>query len=158
MHPRRFLPVSAALLSAAIVVTGCVGASAPAFQGGGEKRKGFGYGKGKSFEAGEVDTAGTYVPSDNEKALDCRRLNGSMHIIVARLKDAHNRPQPGVLASTAQGAISAVSGKPGISMTAEEQRERARLVAFNKLLADKGCPTMDIEAALRPAPLAGKPK
>lgn len=105
----------------------------------------------KAFDSGEVASSGTYVPSAAETALDCRKLNGSMQIIVARLKDHHNRPKPSAAAAMAQGAVAAVKGRRNVmDLDAELQRERARLVAYNTLLAEKKCPTMDIDAALKP--------
>ncbi len=102
----------------------------------------------KPFEAGEVADNGVYQPSAQEQALDCGRLTGSMRIIISRLKDFPNRPRASGLAAAAQQASTSVTGKPGIDMTAEERREKARLVAFNKLLAGKKCTPMNIDAEL----------
>jgi hypothetical protein len=108
----------------------------------------------KPFEAGDVAANGAYVPSDAEKALACPKLYGSMRIIVTRLKDSTNRPRPSAVASTVQSARKAVTSTPGIDMTAEEQREKARLVAYNKLLVEKKCEPMNIEVELSGAPPA----
>lgn len=104
----------------------------------------------KSFESGAVTASGAYTPSAAEKALDCRKLNGSMQIIVARLKDHHNRPKPSGVAAAAQGAAASLKGRDNVmDLDAELQRERARLAAYNTLLAEKKCPTMDIDGALK---------
>ena len=55
----------------------------------------------KPFDAGEVAESGVYKPSDAERALDCRRLLGSMRIIISRLRDAQKRPAPSAIARTA---------------------------------------------------------
>lgn len=103
----------------------------------------------RPFEAGSVATSGTYVPSAAELALDCKRLTGSMHVIVSRLKDAPNRPVPTALASNAQAAVASMRGQPSVlDSAAELQRERSRLIAYNGLLAQKNCKTMDLDAAL----------
>lgn len=104
--------------------------------------------RAKSFEGGEVVDSGAYKPSEQEKALDCRRLLGSMKVIISRLKDAHNRPAPGAIAAAAQQTTAAM-GARSIDMTAEEKREKARLVAYNQLLKEKECSTLDIERELR---------
>jgi hypothetical protein len=108
----------------------------------------------KNFDSGDVADNGQYQPSQAERDLDCKRLLGSMKIIISRLKDQTNRPQPSLVASAAQQTSKAVTGRPGIDMTAEERRERARLVAYNKLLGEKKCQTLDIDAELasKPAP------
>jgi hypothetical protein len=109
--------------------------------------------RAKPFDGGDVAASGAYLPSDAEKALDCRRLRGSMIIMIAKLKDTAKGPTPSAASSTAQSAVVAVRGK-AIMMepTAEAWRERARLEAYNGLLADKKCPVMDINAELVSAP------
>jgi hypothetical protein len=106
----------------------------------------------KPFESGAVNTAGVYVPSEAERALDCKKLTGSMHIIVTRLRDNANRPQPSMPAAAAQSVISTVRGQPGpLDMDAELLRERGRLTAYNTLLAEKKCATLDLAKELAPA-------
>jgi hypothetical protein len=94
---------------------------------------------------------GTYVPSDDEKKLDCKKLTGSMQIMLSRLKEAANRPRPSGAASAMQGAIAPVLGGStvGSDFNGELARERARLDAYNRLLAEKKCKTMDVEAELK---------
>lgn len=102
------------------------------------------------FESGSMTQAGVYQPSEAERGLDCRKLTGSMHVIVARLKDAQNRIRPSGAASTMQSATTSTIGgsTAGLDIDAETQRERARLDAYNRLLAEKKCATMDIAAEL----------
>lgn len=105
----------------------------------------------KPFESGRV-AGGAYVPSAAERALDCKKLKGSMLIIIARLKDAGNRPRASAAASAIQSGVSSIKGRPNsMDLDAELLRERARLTAYNGLLAEKSCPTMDLAKELAPA-------
>jgi hypothetical protein len=105
------------------------------------------------FESGAMTQSGAYQPSEAERGLDCRKLTGSMHVIVARLKDAQNRIRPSGPASTMQSAATSTVGgsTAGLDIDAETRRERARLEAYNRLLAEKKCATMDIAAELNTA-------
>lgn len=105
------------------------------------------------FESGTMTQSGAYQPSEAERGLECRKLTGSMHVIVARLKDAQNRTRPSGAASTMQSVTTSTVGgsTAGLDIDAETQRERARLEAYNRLLAEKKCATMDIAAELNPA-------
>jgi hypothetical protein len=94
---------------------------------------------------------GKYEPSADERKLDCRKLTGSMHVMLSRLKDAPNRPRPSALATTLQTATAPVNkgSTIGSDFEGELVRERARLSAYNALLAEKKCKTMDVEAELK---------
>lgn len=132
------------MLIAVLLLGGC--AAAPGFQPEGNRKPGL-LSHAKQFEAGDVADDGVYKPSENEKALDCKRLLGSMKVMISRLKDSQNRPQPSI-ASVAGQKIGEAVGKKSIDMTVEEKRERARLVAYNRLLTDKQCQPLDIEREL----------
>lgn len=131
----------------ALVLGGCA-ALAPGFQPESGRKQSPLLERSKAFEGGDLADNGTYKPSEQEKALDCKRLLGSMKVIISRLRDSANRPEPSVVASAAQQA-SASMGARSIDMTAEEKREKARLLAYNQLLKDKQCPPLDIEQELR---------
>lgn len=134
----------------AVLLSACAAAMPGYVPEGGKKSS---FERAKPFEAGEVSPAGAYVPSEAERALDCRRLRGSMLIIVAKLKDAGKGPQASAVSGATQSAVAAVRGKAMImEPTAEARRERARLDAYNKLLAEKNCPVMDISAELSSSP------
>lgn len=100
-----------------------------------------------SFAAGSVSASGGYQLSADEKALDCSKLAGSMHIIMSRLNDSANKPVQSS-SSTAMQSISAPfsQGPVPLNRDAEIQREKARLAAYNGLLMEKGCKTLDITA------------
>jgi hypothetical protein len=130
----------------AVLLSACAAAQ-PGFVPEGGRKSAFD--RVKPFQSGEVAPSGTYVPSEAERGLDCKRLRGSMIIIVAKLKDTGKGPAPSAASATAQSAIASVRGKAIIlEPTAEAKRERARLEAYNGLLAEKKCPVMDINAEL----------
>jgi hypothetical protein len=102
-------------------------------------------------DPGTMTPGGTYQLSETENKFDCNRLTGTMYIIVARLRDEKNRKPPSELASFAQ-KMSALTGgtEAGASLEADIARERARLEAFNRRLAEMQCKTLDLEAELNP--------
>lgn len=108
----------------------------------------------KPFESGGMAAGGIYAPSEAEQKLDCRHLTGSMKIMIARQKAVANRPLPSAAATTLQSAAAATIGgsTAGLDVAAEAARERARLEAYNRLLAEKKCKTLDIAAELAAKP------
>ena len=108
----------------------------------------------KPLESGEVGSDGRYHMSESEKAMDCKRLTGSMQITLARLKNTYGRQQPSALSSTVAQSIAPVFGGSslGSDRDAVYARERSKLEAYNDELAARNCKTLDIEAELaRPA-------
>jgi hypothetical protein len=108
----------------------------------------------KSLESGDVDNEGRYEMSATEKAMDCKRLTGSMQIVMTRLKDAYVRMEPSAVSGGAQKMAAPLTG--GSARAADREavyaRERAKLDAYNAELAAKGCKTVDIETELARAP------
>jgi hypothetical protein len=104
--------------------------------------------------AGEMVGEGRYELSATEKDRDCKRTLGSMQITIARLKDAAFRAEPSQLSSVLQTGTATLSGGAGrgADRQAEYARERARLDAYNRLLASKSCKTIDIDAELAKPP------
>ena len=105
------------------------------------------------MKSGEMTPDGRYEMADEEKAMDCKRTAGSMSIVIERLK--YRAAEVG----TSQLAVSASKVNPygkatqkGLDRDAEYLRDRARLEAYNRHLASKGCPTVDIEAELARPP------
>jgi len=107
--------------------------------------------------SGDMTSEGTYELSELDKGRDCKRTLGSMQIIITRLKDPAFRVEPSVVSSTLQSGSAALSGGStrGSDRQAEYARERARLEAYNRLLASKNCKTMDIDAELAKPPEQG---
>ncbi len=142
---RPFTPRHVTLLFGAAIVLGACSGAPNILQ---VEERGGALTLAKPFDAGTV-SAGVYTPSAAEIALDCKRLKGSMLIIIARLKDSTNRPTASAASSAIQAGVSSVKGQPNtMDLDAELQRERARLIAYNGLLAAKKCPTMDLTKEL----------
>ncbi len=136
----------AAVVTLASALSACATAT-PGYIPPSEKPNNFS--KMKSFESGHVGATGVYQPSAAERALDCKRLAGSMQIIISRLKDTPNRPQPSEAALTAQSALTVVRGPSAtLDVNAETARERAKLTAFNGLLDEKKCKTLNLATEL----------
>ncbi|MGD9806131.1 MAG: hypothetical protein AB7E81_02540 [Hyphomicrobiaceae bacterium] len=115
-------------------------------------------------KGGGFDPAGVYHLTDQEGALDCKGLNGSITIKIKQMRASGGRVQPSAIASTAQAAARPVIGGStyGQSLSGDLARDRARLEALNRQLAEKKCPTYDLDAELRPGndkpprPIKGK--
>lgn len=102
---------------------------------------------GAGANAGRGLHGGIYVPFDNEVAHDCRQLGFLIEKGVSRLtalvKDAEQQ-KSGPPASVAR-AFNRLAGA-GIPAIEDYDYERARIVAFNGLLAEKGCKRVDVDA------------
>ena len=99
----------------------------------------------RPFKGGAVDGGGHYVASTEERALTCPKLTGSMQVIMSRLKDTDNRPRAAPIASAMQAVAKPLVGQgANIDIDDEVKTARARLKAYNDLLAEKKCKTMDI--------------
>jgi len=141
---RYFLPAVALLVGACAAAV--PGYSPPPFK---EKKS-----SQLAGPSGEMGSDGKYALSESEKERDCKRTLGSLQISIARLKDPAFRVEPSGVASTLQTGSAALSGGStrGSDRQAEYARERARLDAYNRLLASKNCKTLDIDAELAKPP------
>jgi hypothetical protein len=100
----------------------------------------------KALQGGEMNEKGLYQMSQDELAMDCKRLTGSIKIIVNRLRDAQTRKDT---SNTAQTMHKLFGGSTaGADRQAMLSRERAKLDAYNGQLAARNCKTVDIEAEL----------
>ena len=144
MPVRRILPAVALLF-------GACAAALPGYTPPPLKEK---TSKGIGRPSGEMTGEGSYELSDLDKARDCKRTLGSMQISIARLKDPAFRVEPSVVSSTMQSGSASLSGGSGrgSDRQSEYARERARLEAYNRLLASKNCKTLDIDAELAKPP------
>jgi hypothetical protein len=97
---------------------------------------------------------GRYELSADERTMDCKRLTGSMQITISRLKDGRGREQPSGTASTLQSWLPSIFGgsDSGLDREADDARQRAKLEAYNRELAARGCRTLDIAAELARPP------
>lgn len=104
----------------------------------------------KPSVSGNVGADGRYVPSEEERKYECRKLLGSMQVMIDRIRASGDRREPSLIAKTIQtaGAAPLKRSTAGSDIAGEVSRERSRLVAYNELLAEKKCKTMDIDAEL----------
>jgi hypothetical protein len=105
-------------------------------------------------KSGDVDAEGTYHMSSQEEAIDCRHLKGSMMVTISRMRHREGEVATSQFTLGANKAASSVLGgsAKGLDRDADHARDRARLEAYNRHLASKGCATIDIDAELaRPA-------
>jgi hypothetical protein len=106
------------------------------------------------MKSGEMTTDGRYEMADEERQMDCKRTAGSMSIIIERLKFRASEVGTSQFAITANKAVSPMrkTSEKGLDRDAEYLRDRARLEAYNRHLASKGCARVNIEAELAKPP------
>jgi hypothetical protein len=106
------------------------------------------------LRAGDVDTDGVYQMSNQEKATDCKHLRGSIVVTISRMRNRASEGSTSSLAIGANKAATSVFGgsSRGLDRDAEYQRDRARIEAYNRHLASKKCPTVNIAAELARPP------
>ena len=112
----------------------------------------------QAMQSGEMQE-GEYQMADQEKAMDCKRITGSMSITIERLKHRNAEVPTSDVAVSANKVPSLYlrQSSKGLDRDAEYQRDRARLEAYNQHLAAKGCRTVDIDAEIaRPTDPIGK--
>lgn len=110
-------------------------------------------------QAGGLGADGTYVLSDTEKALDCKKLSGRMQLRILQIRDGAERETASGLSRGMQGATTSVLGGTlyGLDPGGQHAKDRAMLDAFNRQLAAKGCKTFDLAAELAPKPVTHTP-
>lgn len=103
----------------------------------------------------------SYQMSERELKLSCKDLTGAMRVRILQVKSSTT--QSGTLAArTMQSGATAIWGGPsyGSNPSADYNRDLAQLDAYNRQLAAKNCPTLDLQAELNdtPAPSGAPPK
>jgi hypothetical protein len=106
----------------------------------------------KTVTGGGMASDGRYILNDQEVLLDCKKINGSIHVGILQLREVAERHRPSAAATQIQKMASPVmSGSAyGMDPDGEAARSRARLEALNARLAEKKCPTFDLPAELKP--------
>jgi len=106
------------------------------------------------MRAGDMDADGVYHMSNQEKATDCRHLRGSIMVTISRMRHRASDAAPSPFAVGANSAATTVFGGStrGLDRDEEYRRDRARVEAYNRHLAAKECPTVDIAAELARPP------
>lgn len=93
-----------------------------------------------------------YRLTADEMALDCRKLTGRMAVRIVQVRDYEVRAQSTALSRSVQSAVKPVFGGSGAGSDPDGRHaeDRAKLEAYNRRLAEKGCPNFDLEAELDP--------
>ncbi|MEZ5817059.1 MAG: hypothetical protein R3D44_08265 [Hyphomicrobiaceae bacterium] len=140
---RQLAALALAALSAACA------AAVPGYQPPNPKLEKF---RASTPKGGGFDETGTYHLTDQEKELDCKRINGSITVKILQMRAAGQRARPSAIAATAQAAARPLVGGTtyGQDVAADLRRDRARLETLNQRLAEKKCPIYDLEAELKP--------
>ncbi len=136
------------ILGLALVAGGCAQAM-PGYEPPNAKLEKY---RAMTAKGGGFEPTGTYSLTEQEKALDCKALNGSITVKIMQMRDVSKRTKPSELAKGVQTNVHSVIGGStyGADMDADLKRDRARLDALNGQLAAKKCPTYDLDAELKP--------
>lgn len=103
-------------------------------------------------KGGGFDEAGVYHLTDQERDLDCKRINGSIVIKIKQMRASGGRGRPSAVAAGAQAVARPLVGGTtyGQNISDDFRRDRARLESLNRRLAEKKCPTYNLDAELAP--------
>jgi hypothetical protein len=106
------------------------------------------------MKSGDMDAEGGYHMSSQEKATDCKHLRGYILVTINRMKNREREVATSPFAVGANSVASSVFGgsSKGLDRDAEHRRDRARIESYNRHLASKKCPTVDIAAELARPP------
>lgn len=96
----------------------------------------------------------TYQMSERELKLSCKDLTGAMRVRILQVKSSTTQQNGTIAARTLQSGATAIWGGPnyGANPSADYDRDLAQLNAYNRQLAEKKCPTLDLQAELNAAP------
>jgi len=144
----RFAGLVSALLLVATAVAGC-GAALPGYRPPSPKSEKI---KEHTPTGGGYSSGGTYTLNDQELNLDCKKLTGSIQVTILQLREADSMPRRSSTAKATETVVSPLMGGPGGGMDPDTAiaRSRARVKALNARLAEKNCPTFDLDAELTP--------
>jgi hypothetical protein len=140
------LPLLALVLAAA--VAGCAAAE-PGFSPPSAKSSRL---KALLPTGGGMSAEGRYTLNDHEQKLDCKKINGIIHVGILQLRQTGDSHHPTVASKVVRTAISpvVVTSQHGADPDADQARGLARIEALNARLAEKGCATFNLQAELAP--------
>jgi len=140
------LPAALVLLALALTGAGC----STAHESAGASSTQFSNFKNAPRSSGGITEQGDYKLTERESGLDCKKLTGLMMLRINVMRDMAKGPQPSAPAKAMQSSAHSVLGFSDIGNDpkADAARERKRLDALNRALADKKCKTIDIDVAL----------
>jgi hypothetical protein len=101
---------------------------------------------------------GSYTLSEEEKALDCKRLTGRIQVRLLSLRGEDYKVQPSEISQSMRTAASTALGSDTAkNAAARATNDRPILDAYNKRLVELGCPSFDIGKELAARPSAPTP-
>ncbi len=98
------------------------------------------------IKTGTFTPAGTYIPSAQEKAQGCKRLHGKMGVRLVQLQRTGIVRDSSTLSRKFSGYFG--NNKRTFDAATARKRDRAKLEAYNQILASKKCETFDLEKEL----------
>lgn len=136
----------AALMLAGVLAGGCSAAPPP---------------ESATLAAGQSpsSTAG-YQLTEEEKALDCKKLTGRMQVRILQARDFSTQQKTSAASQVLQQAVVATGGtaKHGMDPNADHASDRAQLEAYNQRLAALNCKTFNLEEDLKPKAVNETPR
>lgn len=93
-----------------------------------------------------------YTLTDADRDLDCETIRGRMRITLLQLRARSPATESTGLSRGLQSTVTSIFGGTsyGSDPNAFAKRETARLFAYNRLLKEQDCKTLDLEKELRP--------
>jgi hypothetical protein len=115
--------------------------------------------KSKVEPTGTLKPDGTYVLSEAELALDCKKLTGRTLVRILQIRDYQLTRKGSAAARGSQQVIAPIFGGTtyGADPEADYRRDRAIVEAYNRRLAEKQCKVFDLVKELQPKPAGESP-
>lgn len=116
---------------------------------------------GSALAPAQPASSGTaaYELTEREQKLGCKELTGAMRVRILQVRSMSTQTNGTMAARGLQYGATSVWGGPshGISPEADQARDIAQLEAYNRQLAVKKCPTLDLQAELNAPAKAATP-
>lgn len=102
---------------------------------------------------------GSYVLSEAELALSCKKLTGRAMVRILQIRDYELSSKSSFASRQLHTVTTPVFGgtSHGADPDADYRRDRAMLEAYNQRLREKGCKSFDLVKELQPKPAAESP-
>lgn len=100
-----------------------------------------------------------YVLSPEEKEYDCKKLTGRMQVRILEVRDYAARDKSTKASHGLQTVVTGILGgsQRGTDPDGDYARDVAKLQAYNRQLAAKGCKSFDLAKDLQPKPVTETP-
>jgi hypothetical protein len=97
-------------------------------------------------------STGGYQLTEEEKALDCKKLTGRMQVRILQARDYSTQQKTSAASRALQGAVVATgsAAKRGIDPDSDHSQDRVQLEAYNQQLAALKCRTFNLDEDLKP--------